>query len=144
MYKGKALSSFLTKALLKRRAPLSVEQLELLESLAAGAATSRRDQVFAGFCAFMAHTRARFGDAMAVAVEPRIDGPLLEAAVSSTKTSNRPGRRRRLLCMVGYYFFGVSGQPWAAALLASRASPALRASAAVTLTHLIPPTILCV
>ena len=125
--RGAALDLFMKKQLLRQRSPLTVKQLEHLEVLAAGAADTRKDQIFAGFCVLLVHLRSRFGDGMHICVEPFVDGHLVEAFVSTTKTSNRINRRRRLLCMVGFAF-GVSGQPWAANWLRAREAEGLEAS----------------
>jgi hypothetical protein len=61
---------------------------------------------------FILHARLRYSDGQNVVGPLRIEGDLLEAGVVKTKTSNRPGRRRRLLT-VSACALGVSGLPWA-------------------------------
>ena len=68
--------------------------------------------MFIGFVLFMVHTRARYADAMAVSLEPEIDGDWLESATSEYKQANQPHRRSKWLFLVGPAC-GVSGKPWA-------------------------------
>ena len=88
--KGAAHSLFLTKRLLKQRAPFKAAHVEALELLVMSERADR-DRIFAGFVAFMAHARLRFGDALAIQDEPVVEGDFVEAGSAGGKTANRRG-----------------------------------------------------
>ena len=124
---GSCHRSFLTKRLLRQRDALTVDQVQILESVV-DTAQSLSDRVFAGHCLLCVYGRLRFGDSQGIEAEPYIDGEYLEAGTSMHKTDSLFGRARRLL-PVAAPAVGVSKTNWAVAFLQARKDAGLRAGA---------------
>lgn len=122
---GAALALFSTKRLLKQRSPLTVKMVTMLEQLIA-MSEDLQEVVFVGHCLFALHVRCRFSDMMNVTVEPTVDGPYVESATHTHKTSNVKGRRNKWLPLAGLSC-GVTDSPWAETWLRARAKSGLQA-----------------
>ena len=115
------------KRLLLQRRPLTVVQVQSLETALAHCKLSSRDAAFTGFVLFMLHTRMRFSDAMSAMEEPRIVGTYVESATCEFKTANTTKRRRVPLPMAGCAQ-GLMGLGWSKLWLDLRAEEGLRVS----------------
>ena len=114
----------------KKKAPLTVEQLLVLERLAMFG--HGQQAIFSGYICFLVHCRLRWSDGQHCIKEPVIDldsgKGFIEAALYHHKTAfKRRTNVMRLLPVAGV-IPGISGYDWASCWLQKRADLGLRAS----------------
>ena len=96
---GLAAKLFLTKAKLRKRNPLRVRDVKLLERICVGLeGKSKPDRAASGFFLFLVVARARYSDGQNV-VSLTINGNFLEARAARSKTSFTLERKTRFLPM---------------------------------------------
>ena len=116
----------MTKAVLKQRDALTVDQVMALECVLAGREFPMRDRLFAGHCLLCIYGRLRMGDSQGIENEPQVLRGYLEGGAAIHKTDGLRGRARRVLSVVAPVV-GVSGMAWADEFLKLRHLAGLKA-----------------
>ena len=108
--RGAAYGMVEHKRMRKQRDPLTLKQVKALEHLAVQKKTACEVAVL-GHCLFALHACARWGDILALVVEPEVDEALVSVESKRTKTSRGLKRLRIPIPFVAIRH-GVSGADW--------------------------------